>query len=76
MIKERITQGSHITYYALMFFIAYAFKGQVHVFAVRVKIVSHSFKYFCPQPSSWRNTSVTLFLVLRMYLYLKIQIVN
>ena len=24
-----------------MFFIAYAFKGQVHVFAGRVKIVSH-----------------------------------
>ena len=38
-----------------MFFIAYAFKGQVHVFAGPVKIVSHSscrtsaiFKYFCP----------------------------
>ena len=38
-----------------MFFIAYAFKGQVHVFAGRVKIVSHSscrtsaiFKYFFP----------------------------
>ena len=38
-----------------MFFIAYAFKGQVHVFAERVKIVSHSscrtsaiFEYFCP----------------------------
>ena len=38
-----------------MFFIAYPFKGQVHVFAVRVKIVSHLscrtsaiFKYFCP----------------------------
>ena len=29
----RITQGSHIAYYSLMFFIAYAFKGQVHVFA-------------------------------------------
>ena len=28
-------------YYSLMFFIAYAFKGQVHVFAGRVKIVSH-----------------------------------
>ena len=25
-----------------MFFIAYAFKGQVHVFAGRVKIISHS----------------------------------
>ena len=41
-----------------MFFIAYAFKGQVHVFAGGVKIVSHLscrmfemsaiFKYFCP----------------------------
>ena len=52
---ERIIRGSHITYYSLMFFIAYTFKGQVHVFAGRVKIVSHSscrtsaiFKYFCP----------------------------
>ena len=32
----------HITYYSLMFFIAYAFKGQVHVFAGQVNIVSHS----------------------------------
>ena len=38
-----------------MFFIAYTFKGQVQVFAGRVKIVSHSscrtstiLKYFCP----------------------------
>ena len=38
-----------------MFLIAYAFKGQVHVFAGQVKIVSHSscrasaiLKYFCP----------------------------
>ena len=38
-----------------MFSIAYAFKGQVQVFAGRVKIVSHSscrtvaiLKYFCP----------------------------
>ena len=38
-----------------MFLIVFAFKGQVHVFAGRVKIVSHlSFrtrailKYFCP----------------------------
>ena len=38
-----------------MFFIAYAFKGQVHVFAGRVKIVSHLscrtsaiLNYFCP----------------------------
>ena len=42
------------SYYSLMFFIAYAFKGQVHVFAGRVKILSHSpcrtsaiFNYFC-----------------------------
>ena len=38
----RLTRGSHITYYSLMLFIAYAFEGQVHVFAGRVKIVSHS----------------------------------
>ena len=38
-----------------MLFIAYTFKGQVHVFAGRVKIVSHTscrtstiLKYFCP----------------------------
>ena len=38
-----------------MFFIAYAFKGQVHVFAGLVKLVSDSscrtsaiLKYFCP----------------------------
>ena len=37
----RITRGSHITYYPLMFLIAHAFKGQVHVFAGHVKIVSH-----------------------------------
>ena len=24
---------SHITYYSLMFFIVYTFKGQIHVFA-------------------------------------------
>ena len=43
-------------YYSLnMFFIAYNFKGQVHVFAGRVEIVSHSscrtgamLKYFLP----------------------------
>ena len=46
---------SHITYYSLMFVIVYAFKGQVHVFAGWVRIVSHSscrpsaiLKYFCP----------------------------
>ena len=32
----------HITYFSLMLFIAYTFKGQVHVFARRVKILSHS----------------------------------
>ena len=51
----RFTRGSHITYYSLMFFIAYDFKGQVHVFAGLVKVVSHSscrtsaiLKYFVP----------------------------
>ena len=40
-----------------MVFIAYTFKGQVHVFAGQAKIVSHSscrtsaiLKYFCPLP--------------------------
>ena len=36
----RTTRGSHITYYSLVFFIAYAFEGQVHVFAGQVKLVS------------------------------------
>ena len=43
-----------------MFFIAYAFKGQVHVFAGRVKIVVtrsagqvQLFKYFCPLQGLW-----------------------
>ena len=54
---ERITQGSHIIYmyYSVMFFIAYTLKGQVHVFAGRVKVLSHSscrtsaiLKYFYP----------------------------
>ena len=51
----RITRGSHITYFSLMFFIVHAFKRLVHVFAGQVKIVSHSscrtstiLKYFCP----------------------------
>ena len=34
---RRITPGSHIAYYSLMFFTAYAFKGQVHVFAGHVQ---------------------------------------
>ena len=45
-----------------MFFIACAFKGQVHVFAGRVKIVSHSssrtsaiLKYFCPLNAKKRD---------------------
>ena len=38
----KITLGSHITYYSLMFFIAYTFIGQVRVFAGRVKIVKRS----------------------------------
>ena len=38
---ERITWGSHITYYSRMFFVAYAFKGHVHMFAGWVKVVSH-----------------------------------
>ena len=29
---------SHITHYSFIFFIAYTFKGQVHVFAGRVKL--------------------------------------
>ena len=50
-----ITRGSHIVFNSLLFFIAYTFKGQVHVFAGRVKTVSHSscrtsaiLKYSCP----------------------------
>ena len=45
-----------MTYYSLMFFIAYTFKGQVHVFAVSenckslVLQESAIFKYFCPLP--------------------------
>ena len=55
LVLSRFTSGSNIAYYSLVFFIAYTFKGQVHVFAGRVKIVSHSscrtsaiLKYFCP----------------------------
>ena len=46
---------SHITYYSHMFFIAYTFKGKMHVFAGRMKIVNHwscrtgaILQYFCP----------------------------
>ena len=45
---------SHTTYYSHMFVIAYTLKGQVNVFAGKVKIVSHSscrksaiLEYFC-----------------------------
>ena len=64
----RITRGSHIAYYSLMFFIAYTFKGEVHVFARQVKIVSHSscrtsaiLKYFCPLSSVLSIYIVTTF---------------
>ena len=43
------------SYYSLMFFIEYAFKGEVHVFAEQLKFVSHTscrtsaiLKYFVP----------------------------
>ena len=56
----KITLKSYYVLYYLMFFIAYAFKGQVNVFAGWVKIVSHSscrtsaiLKYFCPLISIW-----------------------
>ena len=49
-----------------MFFIAYAFKGQVHVFAGQVKILSYSscrpsaiFKYFCPLNISFGRVKET-----------------
>ena len=57
------------THYSRMFFIAYAFKGQVHVFAGRVKIVSHLscrtcviLKYFCPL--KWKTCCNTVILSL------------
>ena len=60
---------SRKSYYSLMFFIAYTFKGQVHVFAGQVKIVSHSscrtsaiLKYFCPLYST-----VTVFTLNNQY---------
>ena len=53
-----------------MFFVAYAFKGHVHAFAERVKVVSHSscrtsviFKYFCPLQIFHRSKSCRLYLV-------------
>ena len=53
---ERITHGSPITYHSHMFFIAYTFKGQVHVFAGRVKIVIHRTSVifiFVPWLATW-----------------------
>ena len=50
-----------------MFFIVYAFKGQVHVFVGQVKIVGHSscrtsaiLEYFCPLVVS-NNTCVVTY---------------
>ena len=40
--------GSHITYYSLMFFIAYAYKGQVEIVSHSSCRTSEIFKYFCP----------------------------
>ena len=37
-MKNYLTQSSK-SYYSFMFFIAFAFEGQVHVFAGQVKIV-------------------------------------
>ena len=54
-----------------MLFIAYAFRGQVHVFAGQVKIVSHLscrtsaiFRYFCPLAAIlYKNHLIQLFLL-------------
>ena len=55
IILALIFKELYKSYYSLMFSIACAFKGHVHVFAGRVKIVSLSscrtsaiLKYFCP----------------------------
>ena len=63
MALGRITRGSHIPYYSIMFLIAYTFKGQVHVFTGFVKIVSHSscrtsaiVKYFVPCEVCYNET--------------------
>ena len=36
--RRVITRGSHIAYYSIMFFIAYAFKERVHGFAGQCKL--------------------------------------
>ena len=55
VLWEELPEGSHITYYSLLFFIAITFKGQVHVFTGQMNIVSHLscrtnaiLKYFVP----------------------------
>ena len=55
LLWKELLEEVNITYYSLMSFIVYAFKRQVHVFAGRVKIVSHSgpagqvqYLNFCP----------------------------
>ena len=60
-----------------MFFIAYTSKGQVHVFAGRVKIVSHSscrtstiLKYFCHLP----DHTYLLFLTVELSVFCLIHI--
>ena len=40
--KQGRNTRRYIAYYPLIFFIAHAFKGHMHVFAGQVKIVSHS----------------------------------
>ena len=77
----RITRGSHIAYYSLMIFIAYAFKGQVHVFAGQVKIVSHSscrtsaiLKYVCPL-TTMGSYCLHLFLI-RISIHLKLYVIH
>ena len=71
-----------------MFFIAYTFKGQVHVFAEQVKIVSHLscrtsaiLKYFCPLPNAihyiiWNLTFYIhpLFVLFGFILYVPVNI--
>ena len=50
-----------------MFFITYTFKGQVHVFAGRVKIVSHS---FCRTSAILKYAKNCLSLPMYMYMRL------
>ena len=66
-----------------MFFIAYAFKGQVRVFAGLVKIVSHSscrtsaiLKYFCPLMGNSKNGVIEKVLHINTYLYPRLFIIS